>query len=170
MAGAGVSELDLAAVWATRALSAALLFAAFWAGAAVVVPLLRRAAARQPERQDILDLFITGAKWTALVFGALTALGTVGVDVTALVAGLGLTGLTIGFALKDIVANFMAGTMLMLYRPFRRGDTIVVSGLQGVVTALDLRYTHLQASGQRYLIPNATVLNNPVTVLEAAAS
>ena len=52
--------------------------------------------------------------------GVITALGTIGVDVTGLVAGFGLTGFAVGFAMKDALANLLAGVMILLYRPFRK--------------------------------------------------
>ena len=50
--------------------------------------------------------------------------GTVGVDVSALVAGLGLAGFAIGFALRDAVSNTLAGVLVLMYQPFRVGDDI----------------------------------------------
>src|SRR5581483_6535082 len=116
---------------------------------------------------DILVLMKQMAKTTLLVFGILTALGTVGINISALIAGLGLTGFALGFALKDILSNFVAGILILTYHPYRRSDYISVSGLEGIVVEIDLRYTTLESEGKRILIPNSTLFTNAITVLDA---
>lgn len=103
-------------------------------------------------------------KLSLLVFGIITAIGTLGVDVTALVAGLGLTGFALGFALKDIVSNALAGILIIMYRPFRHGDRISVTALDGSVIDINLRYTVLEAPDKRIFLPNSTLFTNPVIV------
>ena len=76
----------------------------------------------------LTSLFARTAKITVLIFGVITALGTLGVDVSALVAGLGLTGFALGFALKDTISNLLAGVLILLYRPFGIGNRIKISG------------------------------------------
>jgi small conductance mechanosensitive channel len=90
------------------------------------------------------------------------------VDVTALVAGLGLTGFALGFALRDAVSNLLAGIVIILYQPFRMGDRIEVDGSAGTVVGIDLRYTVLDAADRWILVPNNTLLSNSVVVYRAA--
>jgi small conductance mechanosensitive channel len=112
-----------------------------------------------------LTLFLgRAAKITFLVIGFITALGTMGVDVTALVAGLGLTGLAVGLAMKDIISNALSGILVLLYKPFKEGDRISVTSLEGTVSQVNLRYTVLDAQDKWIFIPNANLLANPVTV------
>jgi small-conductance mechanosensitive channel len=87
-------------------------------------------------------------------------------DVSALVAGLGLTGFALGFACRDILSNLLAGTLILIYRPFQRNDRIAVLGFEGIVIEIGLRYTALQAEDKKILIPNSNLFTNPVTVLE----
>ncbi len=89
-----------------------------------------------------------------------------GVDVSALVAGLGLTGFALGFALRDAVSNLLAGILIILYQPFRPGDRIEVAGSAGTVVGVNLRYTVLDAGDRRILVPNSTLFSNSVTVEE----
>ena len=63
-----------------------------------------------------------------MIIGAIRTPGTVGVDVSALVAGLGLAGFAIGFALRDAVSNTLAGVLVLMYQPFRVGDDIKTGG------------------------------------------
>ena len=58
----------------------------------------------------------------------------------------------------------MAGALIMIYRPFRRGDHIIVTGLEGDVSKIDLRYTTLRAPDKEILIPNSNLFTNPVII------
>jgi small conductance mechanosensitive channel len=102
--------------------------------------------------------------------GVITALGTLGVNITGIVAGLGLTGFALGFALKDSIANLLAGVMILLYRPFEVGDRIDVSGLAGTVVHVDLRYTELDNERERVLVPNSKMLTDPIRVAKSPSS
>lgn len=113
----------------------------------------------------IASLLARSAKLILIIFGCISALGTLGMDVTALVASLGLTGFALGFALKDTVANLLAGILILLYRPLDIGDNIKVAGYEGRVTSIDLRYTSLKNSDQRILIPNSKLLTDPICIL-----
>jgi small-conductance mechanosensitive channel len=103
-----------------------------------------------------------------LVLGVVTALGTLGVNILGIVAGLGLTGFALGFALKDSIANLLAGVLILLYRPFEVGDRIDIGGLAGRVTHVDLRYTELDAENERVLVPNSKMLTDPIKVSKPA--
>lgn len=99
-----------------------------------------------------------------IILGMIAMLSVMGVDVTGLIASLGLTGFALGFALRDALSNVMAGALILIYRPFRKGDQIIVTGLEGVVRNIDLRYTTLDTPEKRMLIPNSTLMTNPVIV------
>lgn len=100
---------------------------------------------------------------TVLIFGAITALGTMGINVAALVAGLGLTGFAVGFALKDVLSSVFSGFLILFYEPFQINDRIKISNTVGKVIDINLRYTVLQEENKRIMIPNSTVLTNIVT-------
>lgn len=112
---------------------------------------------------DIIRLFVKVLKIAILFLGVITALGTIGVDVTGLVAGFGLTGFAVGFAMRDALANLLAGVMILLYRPFRADDMIGVLSYSGRIIDIDLRYTHIMTKDGIVLIPNTVLLNNPVS-------
>lgn len=118
-----------------------------------------------------LTLFLgRTAKLVLLAVGCITALGTLGVDVTALVASLGLTGFALGLAMKDIIANALSGILVLLYKPFKEGDHISVTSLEGTVSEVNLRYTVLDAQDKWIFVPNANLLANPVTVSKRVGS
>ncbi len=103
-------------------------------------------------------------KLSFVVFGAVTALGTLGVNITALVTGLGLTGFAVGFALKDIISNALSGILILVYKPFRHGDLITVSEQTGTVTEVNLRYTVLDSEDKTVFVPNSNLFTNIVIV------
>ncbi len=148
-----------------RAAAALFTAVAFWVAAGAAAALLRRFAGARALDPDLMTLLGRAVRATIVAFGAVTVLGTLGLDVTALVAGLGLTGFALGFALRDIISNTVAGVLILLYRPFHRGDRIAVAGAEGVVSNIDLRYTTLVVDeGTRVLVPNATLFTNAIRV------
>src|SRR5207244_12593928 len=110
------------------------------------------------------QLLASVARVSLLILGLITALGTLGVNIMGIVAGLGLTRFPLGFALKDSIANLLAGVLILLYRPFELGDRIDIAGLAGRVTHVDLRYTELDAEKERVLVPNSKIGTDPITV------
>jgi small conductance mechanosensitive channel len=151
-----------------RAATATGILIAFWIAAKIVQLLIRRFGGRLQHDPDLIELLGRTASVSLIVFGVVTALGTVNVNVSALVAGLGLTGFALGFAFRDILSNFLAGVLILLYRPFSRGDHISVTGLDGMVTHIDLRYTVLTNEGNTILIPNSNLFTNPITVIRGS--
>jgi small conductance mechanosensitive channel len=145
-----------------------LVFGAFLAGSMLTrVMILRLSGRADYNTRFILRLAARISFIGLLVFGTITALGTMGVNVSALVAGLGLTGFALGFALKDVLSNLMAGILIILYRPFRVNDYIAVKDHgEGTVTDIDLRYTTLEKEGQKYLLPNSVLFTNSIGLIE----
>ncbi|MCP4707887.1 MAG: mechanosensitive ion channel family protein, partial [Planctomycetes bacterium] len=85
-------------------------------------------------------------------------------DVTGFAAGLGIIGFTIGFALKDIAENFVAGVLLLWQQPFDIGDSVSVGGYSGTVTSIQIRATTVRTwDGLLVIIPNADVYSNAIT-------
>jgi small conductance mechanosensitive channel len=155
-----------------RIISGLILILLFLALAWVVRRIFRRIARRfDVERRPLFNLGAEAAWFTVITLGIIMGLGTMGVDVTALVAGLGLTGFALGFALRDAVSNLLAGILIILYQPFRMGDRIEVAGSTGsagTVVGINLRYTVLDAADMQVLVPNGTLLSNTVVVYRAA--
>lgn len=153
------------AVYAPKVLIALILLAFFWWLGSLLRAIVHRHISRLAHgRGGLAELAAKTVDIALRAIGIVTALGTLNINVSALVAGLGLTGFAVGFALKDAISNLTAGAMILFYNPFHRGDQVSVSGLEGVVTEIDLRYTHLKADGKSYLIPNSLLLSNAITV------
>jgi len=139
----------------------------FWLLGFAVKSLFERLSLdRDKRRAAVLRLAGKVLHAAILVVGAATALGTVGVNVSAIVASLGLTGFALGFAFKDALSNVLAGVLILVYQPFHEGDHIKIGDADGTVTDIDLRYTTVQGEGQRFLVPNSNLISNTVTVSE----
>ena len=103
------------------------------------------------------------------MMGLVTALSNLGVDVSALVTGLGLTGFALGVALKDVISNVLAGVLILIYKPFVKADYIKVKGHEGQVVSTDLRYTVLQdVAGAKIYIPNSMLFVDALRVSSEA--
>jgi small-conductance mechanosensitive channel len=155
------------AVFGSRLGPSLLMFAGFWLASIIVKKIICNVGkATDAAKQDVLNLIGQIARITLIVFGTVTALGTLGVNVSALVAGLGLTGFALGFAFRDALSNLLAGILILVYHPFRRGDRITVAGFDGSVLTIDLRYTTLQGDEKIFLIPNSTLFTNPISLIK----
>ncbi len=109
-------------------------------------------------------LFSRASQIIIMVFGTIWALATVHFNITGFVAGLGIVGFTVGFALKDIAENFVAGVLLLLQQPFDIGDYIEAGGYGGTVIDIEIRSTTIRTSdGLLIIIPNAQVYGQAIT-------
>jgi small conductance mechanosensitive channel len=94
-------------------------------------------------------------KTVVMIFGFLVALSQVGVEIAPLLAGLGVAGFIVGFALQDTLGNFASGVMILLYRPYDVGDLIEAAGAFGKVSDMSLvSTTILTLDHQTLVIPN----------------
>jgi small conductance mechanosensitive channel len=124
---------------------------------------IQRAMERSKVDQQATLLVTQMAYYSILAVAVVMALAQIGVNVTALVAGLGIAGFTIGFALQDVSKNFIAGILLLIQKPFRVGDTIEVSGYTGTVNSIDVRATEMQTlDGRIVIFPSAEVYTSPI--------
>jgi len=157
-----------AAVLGTKVLLGLLIFLGFLVMSLIIKKIISNLEKHaDPQREQLLALIGDVARITLMIFGVITALGTMGINVSALVAGLGLTGFALGFAFRDALSNLLAGVMILMYHPFRRGDHIAITslaGLDGEVVSIDLRYTTLQTQEKKFLVPNSLLLTNAISV------
>jgi len=150
-----------------RLITAALLMAILWVGARMVQGVIMRVARRGDAAvYEVLQLTGRIVFGTLMVLGVIMALDTVGVKVNAIIAGLGLSGFAFGLATRDALTNVVSGFLIIIYRPFRRGDRIVVAGIEGTVSNVDLRYTTLCTDDRTVLIPNSTMFNSTVVIVQ----
>lgn len=143
----------------------ALIVILFTWGVALAVRRIAYSWAQKTEGDRSTELLISrlgyGAIW---VIGWVIALGVLGLDFAALLGALGLTSVAIGFSLKDVLSNYIAGVILLAVRPFRIGDQIEISDYEGTVTEVKLRTTTIKTyDGRLIYIPNQEVFSSSIT-------
>lgn len=109
---------------------------------------------------------VTAKKVTGYVVYSLTVLiilGVFGIPMSAIGASIGLIGLGISFALKDMISNFISGMMILINRPFKIGDQIKVEGESGTVKDVRIRATDVKTfDGRKIIVPNSKLYNGTV--------
>lgn len=125
--------------------------------------LVERTLTHQQKDKEITILLGQITRWGILIMGSVLALEQISDKITGLLAGLGVAGFAVGFALQDVAKNFTAGLLILLQQPFNIGDAIEVAGYSGSVTAITLRSTEILTwDGRNVLIPNADVFTSPI--------
>lgn len=124
-----------------------------------------RLIGRAASNRTVAGLVAALVKVAVIGGGLFVSLSVLQLDrtVTSLLAGAGIIGLALGFAFQDLAANLLAGVMMAVRRPLVAGDLVKTQGYLGFVEKLNLRNTILQDfEGQRVLIPNKLVFENPL--------
>src|SRR5262249_34979032 len=112
----------------------------------------------------LVSFFLRAIYSIILVLSLITALKTAGVPVETFIAGLGITGIIIAFGLRDTLSNLAAGLLLLIYRPFRAGETIEVEGSKGIVQELTIVNMQMTTTdGGRVIMPNSKVWGAKIT-------
>jgi small conductance mechanosensitive channel len=172
--GALLDKLEHWALSAVRLLPNLLIALLVLAGAVVLSRGLYRLARTTLDRASpnpqLNHLGASLARLLILGGGLSVALSVLGLDkaVTSLLAGVGVLGIVIGFALQETGANFVAGILMAVRQPFRLGEIVQTKDYLGVVEDIDLRATTLrQFSGEIVQVPNKDVFSNPIENLSA---
>jgi small conductance mechanosensitive channel len=134
--------------------------AIFWVLGRITRSLISRLVESSGEQMSRLArrMIVTTAARVVMVFGFFIALSQIGVNITALLAGLGIVGFIIGFALQETLGNFAAGAMILFYQPFDVGDVIEAAGVTGTVDRMNLVSTTIHTfDNQSLIVPNSRI-------------
>lgn len=140
----------------------ALLFVTFWAarwGRQVTIRGLERG------KTDPTLTRFTGnlVRYGILILGILAVLGAFGINITGFAAILAAAGFALGMALQGTLGNFSAGTMLLIFRPFKVGDVVSVAGITAKVVEIDLFTTKFDTfDNRRIIIPNGEIFGSTI--------
>ncbi|MBX3471689.1 MAG: mechanosensitive ion channel family protein [Planctomycetes bacterium] len=160
-----VSEaaLGMARVWAIRTLWAVVIMLVGWLMAGWLSSRTGRGLDRA-HLEPTLARFLAGlVRWTVLVIAAVSALSALGVHTTSFAALIGAAGLAVALGFQGTLASFAAGVLLIVFRPFRVGDTIRVGAQQGRVDQIDLFTTALDTTdNRRVVVPNHLVFGQTI--------
>lgn len=147
---------DVVAAWGLKVIAAVAIFVVGrW-----IAKLIRRIVRRVMEKAEVEPIiigFVSSMAYIALLaFVVIAALGQLGIQTTSFIAILGAAGLAIGLALQGSLANFAAGFLMIIFRPFKVGDFIEGAGVAGVVQNIQIFTTTLNTPDNKtIIIPNA---------------
>src|SRR6185295_5944218 len=128
---------------------------------------IRRMAVRNMKQGEvdssIRDLLASLIKWVVMGFGIVIACNQLGIPIVAMLTGVSIIGLAVGFAAQETLANFIAGIVIFLDKPFKVGDWIQIDGTYGQVRRVSFRSTRLlDMDGEVIVMPNTYMLSHKV--------
>ena len=151
------------AAFVTNLIVAILVFTAFYLLWKLLDRLIRPVMSRAKLDATTASFAQTFLKYVVLTIGIVNAFDAIGIDTAAVIASLGIAGLTIGFAARDALSNVISGVFIFWDRPFVIGDLIEVEGHYGKVDNITLRSTRvITVDGKMLAIPNSTMVNSTV--------
>ncbi|QOY95498.1 mechanosensitive ion channel family protein [Massilia sp. UMI-21] len=156
--------LESAIVVIPRALAAALVLFGFWLLARLVRWIMRLVFRQFLSDLTVENLIRQVGYYAVWGLGLMVAAGAFGLDPEDVATGLGLTSIALGFALKDILSNFVSGLLILILRPFQLGDQIIIGETEGSVERIELRATLIRTyDGRVVSVPNAETFTSRVT-------
>jgi small conductance mechanosensitive channel len=146
--------------WLPNLLSAIGIVVVFWLIWCFLRPFLTRLLSRARLDHALTGKVLSAVRFALGTFGMIMAVNQIGINIGAALTGLGIVGLTIGFAAKDSLSNVMAGFLILWDKPFHSGDWITLGDRYGKVEEITMRTTRLLTSNNtQIIIPNETVIN-----------
>lgn len=122
-----------------------------------------RAFAKTQLDATLVRFLASAVRYGLLIVALVSCLSAFGITATSFAAVIGAAGIAIGLAFQGTLSNFAAGLMLLLFRPFRVGDTIKAGSYSGTVKALELFSTVLvTGDNRRVTLPNSSLSNQPL--------
>ncbi|MBE3022077.1 mechanosensitive ion channel family protein [Campylobacter sp. 7477a] len=119
--------------------------------------------AQKSGRKEVVNLILKIIYFIVLTIAILLVLSRLGFDISALIASLGIGGLAVAFAAKDIIANFFASVMLLFDNSFSQGDWIVCGDIEGTVVEIGLRKTTVRSFDNALIfVPNSKLVSDPI--------
>jgi potassium-dependent mechanosensitive channel len=114
--------------------------------------------------KGVRDALKTGVGYMGIVIAALVGISVLGLNLTNLALVAGALSVGIGFGLQNVVNNFVSGLILLIERPIKAGDWVVIGGNEGTVKKVNVRSTEIETFQRAsVIIPNADLIANPVT-------
>jgi len=125
---------------------------------------IRKALEKGDYDVSLKKFLLNLTNWSLKVVLIIVILGTLGVETTSFAAILAAAGLAIGLALQGSLANFAGGVLIMLFKPFKVGDTIQAQGELGTVKTIEIFTTKLNSpDNKEIIIPNGVLSNGNIT-------
>src|SRR6056297_852393 len=160
-----IQNIDMATIiaWGWKILAALLIFIiGRW-----VAKLVRRSVSKLMAARGLdpmLVAFLSAILYAILLVAVvIAAIGQLGIQTTPLIAVLGAAGLAVGLALQNSLGNFASGVMLVLFRPFTKGDFVEAGGTSGTVDEVGIFTTMLNTpDNRRVIVPNGQITKDTI--------
>ena len=134
-----------------------------WWLAGIIAHIVVRGMERAKVDQGVREFLYSCVKVVIKIIVVISALSTMGMNVTTLLAALGTAGVAIGLALKDSLSNFASGVLILFNHTFKVGDFIEIDGQKGTVRRIELMFTTLAtADNKRLVIPNSVLTSDMI--------
>lgn len=132
--------------------------------AAGIIQKIVRGAANKAKMDSTIASFIANIAFICIMaFAAIAALSRLGVETTSFIAVLGAAGLAIGLAFQGSLANFAAGFLMIIFRPFKVGDFIEGAGVEGIVKEIQVFTTTIMTlDNKKVIIPNSKMTGDNI--------
>jgi small conductance mechanosensitive channel len=132
--------------------------------ARLLVKGVRKVMQAQDSDQILVSFVSSLAYWAIMTFVIIAAIGQIGVQTTSLIAIMGAAGLAIGLSLQGSLANFAAGVLIVMFRPYRVGDFVEAAGVAGSVVQVQILTTVLKTGDNKQIvIPNGQIMGSIIT-------
>lgn len=139
----------------------------FYVGRAIARLLTRglRSLMQRQKSDPILESFVCNlVYWALMAFVIIAAITKLGIQTASLIALIGAAGLAVGLALQGSLANFAAGVLIVLFRPYRVGDWVEAAGIAGAVEEVQILTTTLKTTdNKRIIVPNGQIMSSVIT-------
>lgn len=156
---------------AQNLLGALVIFVIGRIGISFLCRIARKVMGRAKLEETLIDFLINLIKMLLLAFVVLAALQQLGVDTTSFAAIVAAAGFAIGFALQGSLGNFAAGVMLIVFKPFKKGDVIEAGGTKGAVQEIGVFVTKIKTPDNVVtVVPNSSVTGGNITNFSAEAT
>lgn len=154
---------DKIAGYLPNILFAVLLFLCFWVAEKTISKMLSATLKRLKVENQVINLLLKTVKIAIYIFAFLSIAEQLKINVTSLIAGVGVMGLAISFAAQDTVGNLISGVVLIIDKPFKTGDWILLGNLHAVVTEIGLRTTIVTSfDNETVVIPNKQIVQERI--------
>jgi len=141
-----------------------------WFAARLVQALVRSLVHRESVQLHRLveGVIVSVSFGVVFAIGLVVALSSIGISLVPMLAGLGVAGIIVGFALQDTLGNFASGWMILIYRPYDVDDHVIAGGVEGIVKRMNMVSTTIATfDNQRLVIPNSKIWGDVITNLTA---
>ena len=138
---------------------------AFYILACFLGSLTLKTVSKSKRFSDLLKhFFVSAVRKTVMIIGIIVALSMLQVQIAPFIAGLGVAGFVLGFALQGTLSNFASGLMILIYRPYDVGHVIEAAGMKGKVDSMNLVSTTIKTfDNQIVIIPNGEIWGGVIT-------